>query len=336
MNYVREIKARALRIAGNPGLLYTEDERDHFDQEFGLSFKNYQPKHEEVSFYRYHYNQNPNNTCTQCAVGLALSEQMSVRFSIDAITKMLVKEKRISGNGFCSQQPPMGVTVNHGLIPHHDFPDVQGQSWGALSKWTKEVAEVYESLAPNYRMTSYKRLRNEEAVIEALDAGYVPIVASKWHSSMNRPLPKNFYLRFEGYVIGGHQYRITGYRRAGQDFENGQTFSENYGDGGKSYNETLFGSGYYEVWIVECNGLPLLPLDKLLPLFLIQHEGLMVKAHDHLGDSRCYVIENGRKRHVSGEDNMATFQKLEKKVGLTRVNKTLLEAIPQGEPYPFI
>lgn len=341
---LRTIRAQALKTLGNPGLLYTPDERDIFDDQFGLSFGNYKPKYNSISYYRYDYNQSPNNTCTQCAVGLALSEQMSVRFSIDAITKLLVSEGKISRNGFCSQQPPMGaVTFDEdkpdrlcGLIPYHIHPDKEGQNWSDLRLWTKEVQRAYQEVAPDYRMTTYKRLRSEESVIEALDAGFVPIIASKWHSETNKPLAPNFFLRFEGYYIGGHQYRITGYRKAGADYQNGQTFGSNWGEQGKSYNETLFGSGYYEAWIVECNGSPLFPMDKLLPLFLLQHENLMVKAHDHHDDPRCYVIENGTKRHVSGSDNMRTFQHLEKTVGLTRVNKTVLEAVPLGQPYPLI
>lgn len=328
------LKAELAKMQGSPGLLFEQDDRDHVDEQLGV-FGRYEPKHDKLSYYRYHYSQNPNNTCTQAGVALALSEQMSVRWSIDAITKMMVRQGKISGNGFASQRPPMAVACDHGLIPEHRHPDVPHETWGRKKVWTPSVNQAYEKLAPLYKMTEYKKLRNEGAVIEALDNGFVPIVASKWYSKMNRPLPPNFFLRFEGMYIGGHQYRISGYRKRGADFENGQSFGDTYGDKGKSYNETLFGSGYYEVWIVEYNGSPLLPLDVLLPVFLEQHEGLLVKSHDWHEDPRCYVIQNGKKRHVSGSDEMKTFFALQSKVGLTRVNQKVLDAVPEGEPYPL-
>lgn len=333
---MNQLKALTGRLTGNPGLLFNDDPRDHIDEDFGVSMGGYKPKYSSLSYFQYQYDQAPNNTCTQVATALALSEQMSVRFAIDPITKLLVKQGKISQNGFCSQQPPMGVAVNDGLIPYHLLPDVEHEPWSSKKKWTASVEKAYAETSPLFKMTRYKRLRNEQAVLEALDAGFVPIVASKWHSAMNRPLPPNFFLLFNGYVIGGHQYRITGYRKDGADFENGQSFGERYGDHGKSYNETLFGSGYYAVYIVEYNGSPFLPMEVLLPAFLAQREGQMVRAHQHLADApECYVIENGKKRWVSGEDGMRTFQRLFREKGLQYVKKEVLEAVPTGDHYPL-
>ncbi len=342
-NILETIQAKAMRVLGlGTGLLYKQDDRDKFEDKFGI-FGGSKPKYESLSHFRYQYEQRPNNTCTQCGVILALSEQMSVRWAIDPVTKLLVKQGLIRDNGFCAQHPPMGaVTYNPekpdrlcGLIPNHLLPDGKNLPWSQLKQWTSQVQRAYEDIAPEYYMTGYKRLMSEQAVIEAMEAGFVPIIASKWHSEMNRPFGPNFFLQFRGYVVGGHQYRLTGYRKSGSDFENGQSFGENYGLKGRSYNETVFGSGYYEVWIMEHNGSPLIPMDKLLPLFLVQHEGLMVKAHDYHNDPTCYVIQGGVKRYVSGNDNMRTFQRLEQSVGLTRVNKTVLEAVPQGQDYPL-
>lgn len=334
MNIKRELQAVAQRITGGTGLIHEPDERDLIS-DIGAGFGAYTPKYDSVSYFRYQYDQNPLNICTQAGSIKAISEQLSVEFSIKPNTRKVKKNGKISGNGFASQRAPLDVIVNDGVIPIQFMPD-HVQSWGEFSKWDQQTELLYarEAVFGN-KMFKYKKLLNEPAVWEALDQGFVPIIASKWYSDTNRPTPREAFLRFTGSYIGGHQYRITGYRKNGADFQNGQTFGQLFGENGKAYNEDLFSSPYYDIYILECDGRPLPPMELLLPLFLNQHEGLMVKAHDHHGMPECYVVENGTKRWVSGADNMITFQKLLTQVGLTRVNREVLRAVPDGAPYPL-
>ncbi len=333
MNIKRGLQAVTERLRGGTGLIHEPDSRDLIS-DIGISFAPYTPQYDALSYYRFEYNQNPLNICTQAGSILALSEQTSVRFSVKANTRKVKRNGKISGNGFASQRAPMDVIVDDGVIPVDFMPD-EVQDWGTFSRWDDNTQTLYTREAVFAGLCKYKKLTSEGAIWEALDRGYVPIIASKWYYGCNRPVSPGYFLRFTGGYIGGHQYRITGYRKNGSDFQNGQTFGKLYGENGKAYNEDLLSSPYYDVYIIDFDGSPLPPMETLLPLFLQQHEGLMVKAHDHFGQPECYVIENGQKRWVSGADEMRTFQKLLSTVGLTRVNREVLRAVPLGEPYPL-
>lgn len=316
---------------GNKGLLPTKKDKRDLESSLGGSFM-YKPKMNERSFFTYQFTQR-DNICTAAGAALAISEQTGIRWSVKALMRMMVKEGMVTGNGFSYQRAPLKIITKYGLIPYHLMPDENDRGWEDYSKWDEETARLYRDIAPKYKFTEYKKLSNEVAVLEALDSSYVPITASSWYSGMNRPEPSNYFLDFVGGYVGGHQYRITGYRRQGADFETPQSFGENYGDHGKAWSKTVFGKGYFDNWILEYNGTPTLPIDVLLPLFIEQQEGKLVRSPEN---SKCYIIEKGKKRYVSGEDNMATFFHLQKEKGLTYVKHELLIATPNGVPYPFI
>jgi len=328
------VQAQYLRALGGSGLLSERKDPRDFEAKLGLSLGKYKPKYYPVSYFRYQFLQK-DNICTAAATVLAISEQLGVRFSVKATMRMMVRLGMVNGNGFSYSRAPLEVITKHGLIPYHLMPDENvHMRWSEYSKWDAETEKLYRTVAPVYKMDRYEKISSTNELLKALDMGFVPTTASGWCSAMNNPKAPNFLLKFLGAKIGAHQYRVTGNKTF---LETPQTFGEYYGDHGKAYSETVFGRQYYTTYILKGeNGGPMMDPKLLMPFFLRENEGKMVKAHDHLNDSRCYVIEQGKKRHVSGEDDMRTFQELFRKTGLTRVNKTLLEAVPLGERYPFI
>jgi hypothetical protein len=334
MNIKNYIRATREKYRGGTGLLYESDPRD-FISDIGISFGKYEPKYQNLSYFRYQYDQSPFNICTQAGSILALSEQLSIRLSIKANTRKVKANGKISRDGFASQRAPLDVICKDGVIPIEFMPDDTNVSWSNFSDYDESTRLLYAREALFAGLGAYKKLTSESAVWEARELGFVPVLAGKWFSYDNRPKAPRFLMRFLGDYIGGHQYRSSGGREK-IEHEDGQTFGPGYGDSGKAYEKSYFTSNHYDVYIIEFDGKPLPPMELLLPTFLYQHEGLMVKAHDHHGQPECYVIENGQKRWVSGADNMITFQKLLTQVGLTRVNREVLRAVPLGEQYPFI
>lgn len=342
VKYVRNpIEAAYLRTIGNPGLLTPfEDDRDHISK-FGFGIqKKYDILYPNLDIFRYQFNQDHFNICTFAAAVKAVSEQLSINLSVRFYVCVGKRWGRISGNGFCDQRTVLEILTKIGIVTYEEMPDEIGDlSWSQYSAWNTKCEMLYLNNPENRRFTGYEKLISEAAIDEAHDNGFVVVLASKWYEAMNQPNKVWFYLlRFIGAYIGGHQYRSTGRRMRGEhkDYSVPQTFGKYYGKDGCAWVETLFGKQFYSNYIVHYNDSPLLPLEVILPIFLQQHEGLMVKIHEHFGDPRCYVIEGGKKRHVRSDDNMKTYFDLEGKVGLTRVNKTVLDAIPEGEPYPFI
>ena len=341
----RSIEALYQRSLGGTGLLYRYDERD-LQSEFGLSLFPYKTKYENINYFRFQFNQNPFNICTFAAAVKAVSEQLCINLSVKFYVALAVKEGRVSGNGFADQRTILGYLIKKqseddkntrvGIVTYEEMPDEVNCTWKIYSEWTTQHQRILETNPPERCFTEYHALRNESSVLEAEDNGFVPITASKMYEEMIRPRGPLYLMKMVGAYLGGHQYRSTGYRYRGRDFATPQTFGSAFGDNGLAWSETLFGFNYYNTYILIRDGGPLLPMEVILPIFLKQHDGLMVKSFDWLGDSSCYVIKDGQKHYVSGTDNMKTFFDLKQKVGLTRIKKEILEAIPEGEPYPLI
>lgn len=333
------LHAPILKLIGNKGLLTPRDNGKDYISEFGAGILHYLPKHKSINLFRFQFNQSPFNICTFAAAIMAVSEQLGIRLSVRFYVIDAKRRGRINGNGFCDQRTVMDILCEIGIVTYEEFPDeINGMSWKQYSAITNEFLEIRTKVrnTKGRQFTEYKKIKTESGALEAIDNLFVLIMASKWLSGMNRPKAPKFILNMIGYFVGWHQYRSTGYREYGQDFATPQTFGEHYGDKGMAWSTTLFGKKYASTYYLHYQGGPLLPTSVLAPIFVRQNEGNMVKAYDHQGDPRCYVIENGKKRWVSGDDEMHTFFSLFEKKGLIRINKKLLEAIPQGENYPLI
>lgn len=322
-----------LRLIGNKGLLpHRKDPRDRIAR-FGGVF-DYKRKHKVLDYFAYTYRQ-INNICVFASGILAVSEQTGIRWSIRFAVKLAKKLGYISGNGFSSQRALLKIVTKYGLVPYEDCPDEDMNNWREYSRWTAHDQVLLDNIAPKYKFEEYRKLTNDGAVDEALDNNYRPVTANAWYSDMNRPRGPLFLLKALGRYIGGHAFRLIGYVLRGFDYhkKTKQTFGDNYGENGCAYLESSFAKGYFETYIFENNQKPMLPTELVLPIFLKQNEGKLVRSKEK---SACYVIEKGQKKWVSGADEMKTFWDLENKKGLTYVNNTLLEAVPRGEDYPLI
>jgi len=314
-----------LMRSGNMGLLPTrKDPKDRIAHFGGF----YRTAQDALSYFKYQYKQ-ADNICTAASAVMAVSEQTGIRWSVKAVMAKMVKDGQVNGNGFSHQRAPLDVMVNAGLVPYEDCPDENDKGWADFSKWTPEMERLFAEVAPKYKMHQYKTLKTEGDILSALDLDYVPIVASDWYSGMNRPQPASFLLRFVGSYVGGHAFRSTGYRGSGEDFETPQTFGQAYGLNGKAWSKTLIGKGYYQNFIVEAvEGSPVFPVEVVLPIFLRQNEGKIVKGTKN----SCYLIENGKKRGIVSEEifNRMRAEMRPEMVDLN-VKDYLLNAVPGGE-----
>lgn len=311
------------------GLLPTrKDPKDRIAKFGGFYRSVYKTKKQNYSVFKYQYTQK-DNICTAAAAVLAVSEQIGVRFSIKAVMARMVKDGQVNGNGFSHQRAPLDVMVKYGLVPYEDCPDENDKGWADFSRWTPEMERLYKEVAPTYKMHEYKKLTDEGAILEALDAGFCVVSASDWYSSMNRPNGPLYLLKMIGGKIGGHQFRTAGYRNNGLDFETPQTFGRFYGSNGKAWSESIFGRGYYENFIIYGNvDMPILPIEIVLPIFLKQNEGKIVKG----STNSCFLIQNGKKCGIINED---IFNRMRAEIGEDKVDLNvkdyLLNAVPEGE-----
>ena len=249
--------APLLKLRGNKGLLPNKPDYRDLESELGLVFSRYTTKQSELSRFKYQYNQAPINICSFAGTTLAVSEQIGERLSIKFMVKLAVREGMVTGDGFSYQRACFKLLKQYGAIPYELMPDEVNESWEEYSKWTPECEQLLQ-VAAQYKISSYEKLRNESAILEALDNGYVVATASKWYQDMFNPFAPNFFLKMTGFPVGGHAYRITGYRKNGEDFETPQTFGANYGDSGKAWSETTLGMKYYDNWICQFKGKPTL------------------------------------------------------------------------------
>lgn len=254
---LNQLIAPLLKLRGNKGLLPTKKDKRDRESIFGSVFGEYRPLKLELSRFKYQFNQTPFNICSFAATTLAVSEQIGVRLSIKFMVKLAVREGMVTGDGFSYQRACLKLLKAYGAVPYELMPDEVNESWEEYCKWNPECDKLL-AFAHQYKITSYEKLRNEGAILEALDNGYVVATASKWYTDMFDPFSPNFFLKMTGYPVGGHAYRITGYRGHGADFETPQTFGANYGDSGRAWSETTLGMKYYDNWICQFNGKPTL------------------------------------------------------------------------------
>lgn len=253
--FLNTIYAPLLKSFGNKGLLPTRfDGRDLFAS-FGVSLWEYRTKSNELSRFKYQFDQAEFNICTFASTVLGLSEQIGIRLSVKFMVKLAVREGMVTGNGFSYQRAPLKLLKKYGAVKYEQMPDEVNGDWEEYSKWTSECDELLKNTT---KITAYEKLRSEGAILEALDRGYVVMTASKWYQDMFNPFAPNFFLKMTGWYIGGHAYRITGYRGNGADFETPQTFSAQYGDSGKAWSESTLGMKYYDNWICQFNDKPTL------------------------------------------------------------------------------
>lgn len=245
--------APLLKLRGNKGLLPTK--HDYRDRQSGFGTFNYQTKQDELSHFKYQFNQSPFNICSFAATTLAVSEQIGIRLSIKFMVKLAVREGMVTGDGFSYQRACLKLLKQYGAPRYEAMPDEVNESWEEYSKWTPECDRFLQF---TIKISGYEKLRNESAILEALDKGYVVATASKWYHDMFNPFAPNFFLKMTGFSVGGHAYRITGYRKRGEDFETPQTFGASYGDSGKAWSETTLGLKYYDNWICHFNDKPTL------------------------------------------------------------------------------
>jgi hypothetical protein len=246
-----------LRIIGGKGMLPNKKDKRDQESDFGL-WKKYKAIHKELSRFKYQFNQNPFNICVFASAVLALSEQIGQRLSIRFTVCVAKKMGYITDNGWSYQRAVLKIFNKVGAVPYEKMPDEVGNlTWEEYSGWTPYCEELLVE-ATKLKISGYKKLRNENAILEALDNGFIVFTASKWYHAMFNPFAPNFFLKMEGGFAGGHAYRITGYRGSGADFETPQTFGPNYGDNGKAWSETTLGTKYYDNWICHFNDKPTL------------------------------------------------------------------------------
>lgn len=323
------VQAPFLRILGNPGLLTDREDPRDYEADLGIGWV-YKTKHESISHFLHQYKQY-DNICTAAGSSKRLSDQIGVEVSAKATMRKMVQKGQVSGNGFSYTRAPLEVYTEDGIVTVDQVPDANDQGWNEFKRWDNETAKAFADTT--LKATLYERLVNEYAVLEAIDQGYCPIFGSSWYSDMNTPRPPHFLLQFTGWYLGGHLQGLGGYKNFGQLKETPETFSEKYADGGKAWSKTIFGKGYFTPYIIKFDGKPMPSLDLLLPIFIRQNEGRLVRSKE---DARCFVIDRGVKHYVSGDDGMRTFFHLQDTIGLKYVKRELLGAIPEGSPYPLI
>lgn len=247
-----------LRAIGNKGMLPNfKDKRDK-KSSFGIFFSKYTTLYDELSRFKYQFNQGSFNICVFAAAVMALSEQLGIRLSVRFIVCVAKKLGYITGNGWSYQRAVLKIFKKVGVVSYDKMPDeVQNLSWDEYSDWTPYCEQLLPEAA-KLKITGFEKLLSESAILEAVDSGYIVFTASKWYHAMFNPFAPNFFLKMEGRFLGGHAYRITGYRKKGEDFETPQTFGPGYGYNGKAWSQTTIGIKYYDNWICHFNSKPTL------------------------------------------------------------------------------
>ena len=322
--YVKNpIEARILKAKGGTGLLsHIKDDRD---REASLGWFQAKPQREQFSVFNGEIiNQNPQNICVFASRMMGRWYQQGIRFSMKWDIAWAYRNGWINSNGFSSLRAENKLGENVGLIPYEFLPD-EDRGWPSLAKLDNTTYNNLLVEAKNIKIPEYRKVKNLQAAYEALDKGYVLFTGIKWYTGDNNPQPPAYILKHNGAYVGGHAINVSGYKDV--LFENPQTFGKSYGKDGVAWLEQLFGSNNYAVYVEE-----FIDLDTRVEVFKRQNEGKMVRTQD---DIRCFVIKDGKKCHVKGDDQMKTYFKVFEKVGLTYVKQELLDAIPEGKTYPY-
>lgn len=304
-------------------LSFREDNRDHMEKVLGGS--GYVPLREQYSFFLYQFAQQPFNICVFASGVLLFSEQNGRRFSVKFAVKLARKLGMITGNGWSYTRAILEIITKYGLVPYEDMPDEHnGQTWEEYSKWTPECDHLLKTKAIYYRSPEYRRLTNQDQVLEAIDKGYLPVVASNWFMNMNSPSAPTYLLKFLGRKVGGHQYRLSGYADHGKRIETGQTFGPRYGENGKAYLYSVFTAEHFATYILES-----IPFEDRYDDFLDFADCRVVRTQH---DPHCYFIKSGEKFYIP---TLELYWKLVDKHGPHLwVKEDVLSKTPDAGNYP--
>ena len=319
------IKAYATSIIQDKptGLIgHKDDEQIHEAEELGLFDR--VVKDTDI-FDGYLINQAPHNTCVFYSRAQGASHQNGIHLSARWLAIVAYRNGWLSKDGFSTLDVANKIGYKIGYVPEYECSSDTSKYRGFKNFVTISDEEYLRltKIAEQFRTPEYRRIRTESLAYKALEQSHTLYVGFKWTSDNNRPAHFSYVLPFTGYVLGGHACELSGNK--GDLKMNPQTYGEGFGDKGIVWSKKFSDYGIY----IE----DMLPSESRNIAFCKQYEGQMVKWD---GDPACYVIHDGIKHHVSGEDNMFTFHELFKEVGLKNVKKDLLDAVLEGEQYPFI
>ena len=321
-NYIKATVAKVLQNKPGGLISHPEDNRDHQAEELGLFMT--EPKDTNL-FDGLILNQSPWNTCVFFSRAQGASHQNGIHLSARWLVVVAYKNGWLSQDGFSTLEVGNKVGNKIGYVPEHECPS-DTSKFNSFRDFATLQNDEYERLlkiAQKYQTKEYRRIHTENLAYQALETGHALFVGYKWTSNNNNPARYNYVLPFTGYIVGGHACELSGSK--GILKMNPQTYGTSFGDNGIVWSRKFSDYGIY----IE----DVLSLDSRVEAFVKQFEGKMVKQK---GDPACYVIQDGLKHHVQGDDQMKTFYKLNDDIGLKFVMKELLDSTPEGSPYPFI
>jgi hypothetical protein len=324
------VKAQVISLVQSQptGLLaHPEDARDHNAEELGVFMK--ERKRDEWSIFDgLILNQQPDNTCVFFSRAQGASHQQGIHLSARWLVVVAYRNGWLSKDGFSTLEVGNKIPYNIGYVPEYECPSDRSRFSSFKHFVSMENAEFIRlsKIAEKFRTSEYRKIHTDSTAYEALDNGHTLFVGYKWYSNNNYPARFNYVLPFTGSLQGGHACELSGYKMNLK--ENPQTFGKQYGKNGMVYTRDF---SHYGIYIED-----MLPLESRLEAWKKQYEGKMVKVADHFDDPKCYVIQDGVKHHVRGDDGMKTFFKLKSEIGLSYVQKELLDAIPEGNHYEYV
>lgn len=280
---------------------------------------------EKFSRLKFFFDQKFFNICVFASGVLGFSEQCGLRFSVRWAVKVARKNGWLTGNGWSYLRAMGKVATKVGFLPIRFMPDdVTVNNWNEYSEWTERDEELLK-LAEKYKVKNYKWIKSREALLDAIQNGYVALTAGKWFSAMNVLTAPGYLLKYLGRYIGGHAYRLTGWSHFTDYIEAPQTFGKNYGNNSKAWLRDPFHPRNQSSIYV----LTKLPIELLVEEFKVVYEGFVVKTKD---DARCFYIDKGIKRHIP---TIESFWEIRNKIGLEKfdelANQDILNKIIKGD-----
>lgn len=277
------------------------------------------PKHTSLVLSNdWRFDQKYLNICTFASNTMASSYQEGKRFSVRWLVALGKRDGMITGNGFSYIRAPLDLSIKYGRLPYEMLPDEVNCSWEDYCN-VKITDEMLQEAA-KWKLPAYRKVTSESDAVELMDQGYCLVTGLKWYSSMNSPQPSNYYLNFTGGYIGGHAIDVDGYRSDSsgmKDYNNTNTFGSDYGDNGRARLKYIFGSGMFEVYMMEK-----IPgrdsVDRIADIY----EGKCIK-----GDGPAiYKVINGQK---CGFANWEAFTR--ENSSFINVTESVLNLLPDGE-----
>ena len=240
------------------------------------------------------------NICVFASRELGRSQQDGVEWSVTFMVKLAVKLGMTSGNGYSYLRAANEIATKYGRIPAvlHPNDHVRGQ-WRSWTKWTERDEQLLK-VAAKYKIKphgGYSRVTTNAQARQAITEGHSIFTAVDWYSAMNRPKAPSFWLEWAGSYIGGHAIQYD--QHDSVRFYNLQTFGELWGDKGYAYTRNIIGNiigGAY----VEAH----YPTELLAQMVSEHYEGLIIRD---IKAPECYIINNGKKRHITTMEEYITL-----------------------------